>query len=655
MTDAAATTSSLNKLRHGREEAAVERRKLRAGPVEVELDGVDLRYVRAGDTELVRRLYVAVRDRNWGTLPIEIAAFELDDRADSFRLTFEARHRQREVDFRWRGELSGGADGSIDYSLNGVAESEFLFNRIGFCILHPAENAGRPFRARTPDGPLAGRLPETIGPQLWEGGFPKPIFPSFQELEIEVADGLTARFVLEGDLFEMEDQRNWTDASFKTYSTPLQLGYPHRAKPGQRIDQRVRLMLEGETGDRAAEEAEAAVRIELGETKGVLPAFGLGQSSLGTRLSEREGALLRALGPDHLRVELNLPGDWRAELGRGVETAGALRCALELAVVLGDEPEEELAQLASDLSGVDVPVARVLVFREGEHSTSSASVRLARDRLASAVGGAPFGGGSNALFTEVNRTRPDPAAVDAIAYALNATVHADDDTSVMETASVHGETVRSAEAFSGGLPVNVGPITFKQRSNPVATGPEPEPAPGELPPQVDPRQCSLLGAAWTLASAKSLAEAGATSATYFETIGWRGVIETEAGCPAPERFHSRPGAAFPLYHVLADLGEARGAEVVRSLSSKPLAVESLALRLGASLRVLVANLTPATQRAVVAPLPRGEVLVRRLDERSFAQAGDDAEAFRGRREPAAVTGGELELVLLPYAVVRVDA
>jgi len=29
----------------------------------------------------------------------------------------------------------------------------------------------------------------------------------------------------------MEDQRNWTDASFKTYSTPLALGFPHRSGP----------------------------------------------------------------------------------------------------------------------------------------------------------------------------------------------------------------------------------------------------------------------------------------------------------------------------------------------------------------------------------------------------------------------------------------
>jgi hypothetical protein len=312
-------------------------------------------------------------------------------------------------------------------------------------------------------------------------------------------------------------------------------------------------------------------------------------------------------------------------------------------------------ELAEALGRAGVPVARVLVFQQGEHSTPAEAVRLVRERLAGAVGSAPFAGGSPALFTEVNRTHPDPSAVDGIAYALNATVHADDDTSVLETPAIHGETVRSARVFSGGLPVHVGPVTFNQRSNPVATGPEPESPPGELPPQVDPRQCALLGGTWTLASAKSLAEAGADSVTYFETTGWRGVVETEEGSPLPERFPSRPGAAFPLYHVLADLGELKGAEVVVAASSRPLAVEAFVLRGDTSLFVLVANLAPRTQEVVVAGLPDGEVSLRVLDETSAAGAGADPGAFRTQREQAVVSGGELALTLQPYAVVRIDA
>ena len=44
-----------------------------------------------------------------------------------------------------------------------------------------------------------------------------------------------------GELFEMEDQRNWTDASYKTYCTPLHLPYPVELAAGERVIQSVTL------------------------------------------------------------------------------------------------------------------------------------------------------------------------------------------------------------------------------------------------------------------------------------------------------------------------------------------------------------------------------------------------------------------------------
>ena len=49
----------------------------------------------------------------------------------------------------------------------------------------------------------------------------------------------------EGDVFETEDQRNWTDASYKTYSTPLSITYPVTIEKGTRIYQRVSLSVDG--------------------------------------------------------------------------------------------------------------------------------------------------------------------------------------------------------------------------------------------------------------------------------------------------------------------------------------------------------------------------------------------------------------------------
>jgi hypothetical protein len=297
----------------------------------------------------------------------------------------------------------------------------------------------------------------------------------------------------------------------------------------------------------------------------------------------------------------------------------------------------------------------VLAFRKGEPTSSAETVEAVRRGLGDAAGGAPVYGGTNVLFTDLNRFRPELGPPEGVAWPLNATVHASDDTSVAETAAMHGETVRSARTFCGDLPLAVTPITFNQRFNPVATGPEPEPGPGEFPSQVDRRQPSLLGAGWTLASVKHLAEAGAASATYFETTGWRGVIETEAGPALPEAFCSWPGMVFPVYHVLADLGEWRAGDVVAARSSAPLAAEALAVRVDGGQHVLVANLTPAPRRVRIPSIRSAEVALRRLDERSFAQAADDPEAFRARSEQAAAGKTGLELELAPFGIVRLDA
>ena len=121
----------------------------------------------------------------------------------------------------------------------------------------------------------------------------------------------------------------------------------------------------------------------------------------------------------------------------------------------------------------------------------------------------------------------------------------------METLAAQAVTLQSARRFCADRPLAVSPVTLRPRFNPNATGPEPAAAPDELPPQVDVRQMSLLGAGWTLGSIKYLADGGAASATYYETTGWRGVMETEQGSPLPRRFRSEPGMVFPLYHVLA--------------------------------------------------------------------------------------------------------
>jgi D-apionolactonase len=591
---------------YGRDEPPTQLRWLRAGPLEVALDGADLRYVRLGAVELVRRVYVAVRDLNWST----IAAVERDvavhESADGFRVRCHVAHRRGQIGFRWDGALEGRPDGTITYALDGRCEAEFDFARIGICVHHPSrECAGRPYRATTPAGMLEGVLPLTIGPQVYDAskGYELPLFDPCSALSIELEDGTGVDFEFDGELFEMEDQRNWTDASLKSLAMPSYLGFVHRAEPGRRISQQVTIRYRPGTAPSGAAARHATGRepdvLTLGEPLGRrLPPIGFGLPSDGRPNTAGELQRVRALRPAHLRADVD--AHERGVLAQALETCAAVGAGLELALFVASGDDPELHAIVEALAGASV--ARVLVFQRDRATTGAATVAAVRKRLS--LGEVPFAGGTNVYFCDVNRDRPDVIGIDGLAYSINSQVHAFDERSLAEALEAHGDTVRSARATFGAVPIVVSPVTLRPRFNPDAVAEDGASDEPELPSEVDPRQMSMFGAVWTLGSVKSLAEAGAASLTYYETVGWRGLFERDAGNPQPELFPSTPGMLFPVYELFLGLGAWAGAELLGLSASAPLNVVGLALRQEGSTQLTVGNLTAEPRRVEVAPLRR---------------------------------------------------
>ncbi|MBX3050673.1 MAG: hypothetical protein KF753_04305 [Caldilineaceae bacterium] len=642
------TTLSPTLLRYGSEDDLPEVLPLRAGPLSLIYTGGDLRYIRVGDGPILHRLYVAVRDHNWDTIPAELNDWAIDDRGDSFRISFRARHKRGAIDFAWDGSISGDSDGTVRFEMDGEVLSDFRRNRIGFCVLHPGSLAGQACTAEQTDGRIAeGIFPDAISPH-------QPFF-DMRAISHAIAPGVQATVRMEGDTFEMEDQRNWTDDSYKTYSTPLALPFPVEVKAGERIHQAVTISLSGEVHREGAESAQArgGVQVSVGEKSvGRLPSIGLGVSSVGP-IPDSQAERLRKLQIAHLRVDLRLDDpDYAAQLDRAQAEAETLGVGLEIALHLGQDPEGQLTALRGLLERRRPVVARWLIFRQGKASTPAQTVALARTHLSDLAPTAPFGGGTNAYFTELNRNRPQADAFDLVCYSINPQVHAFDNLSLVETLAAQAASVHSARGFVGDRPIAVTPITLRARFNPNATGPEADPVPGTLPPSVDPRQMSLFAAAWTLGSLKYLAESSVASATYFETVGWRGVVESETGSPAP--FPSLPGAVFPVYHLLADVGEWAEAAVLLLVTTERLAVDGLALEREGARRILLTNLTNDEQRVTVGHGGASGWL-RMLDETNAQAAMEQPELFRkhrGRRIPC--TGGVSEVTLLPYALARLD-
>ncbi len=585
--------------------------ELRAGPLSMRFENGGLRYVRLGRYEVLRRVYVAVV-----------------------------------------------------FSFDGVARSTFHRNRIGFCVLHPiSECAGRPCEVFHTNGETEqGLFPAEIAPH-------QP-FKDIRAITHEILPGLRATVLLEGETFEMEDQRNWTDASFKTYGTPLEPPFPVEVKKGERFSQRVTLTLTGRAPEPAlissSESPEIRLFVETQAAK-KLPRIGLGVASHEKPLTELELARLRALNLSHLRVDLRLSeDDLEARLERAAAEALALDAGLEAALFLSDEASDEFPRLLAAVRRVRPRIASWLIFHIAEKVTSGRSCQLARETLGQYAPDAPIGAGTNLWFTELNRHLPPvgetdlpdlPDLPDLLCYALSPQVHADDDLTLVENLEAQGATVQNAKRLSGGRPLAITPVTLKPRFSASATGPEVPPESGELPPPVDVRQPTLFAAAWTLGSVKYLAESGASSVTYFETTGWRGVIEHETGSQLAERadrFPCLPGAVFPLWHALADMGEFANGEVLRTPSSDALKVIGLTLRQAGRRRTLIANLTADTQVARLASAD-ARVWVKRLNGGNLREAMLTPEAFRAKAsDELRVKNGELKLFLMPHELLRLD-
>jgi hypothetical protein len=653
-------------LYYGKDEPLPQRIPLRAGPLTLLYENGDLRYINLGEHEIIRRIYVAIRDRNWGTVLPQFSNVSMDIADDTFQIRYDVVNRQDDIDFAWHGEIIGAADGTIRFMMDGVARATFVRNRIGFCLLHPMAVAGAAARIIQVDGrQVTSHFPQHIAPQLVIDGEIKPVLP-FHEMETvahEVTPGVWAEVQFSGEIFEMEDQRNWTDASFKTYGTPLRLPFPVEIQAGTSIQQAVTLTVRTEgdspvTLPREVVSTSLPIAVEIPDPNlyRPLPLIGVGRASHGQPLTEAAVSGLRSLNLAHLRVDLHLSdAAFVTTLRRATEEAVALSVHLEVALHLTANAASELAALTDAVTAIRPRVARWLVFAQGEKSTTAGWVEQTRAALAEVVAAATIGAGTDVYFTELNRGRPPIEALDLVAYSINPQVHAFDNASLVETLAAQAVTATSARQFISDRLLAITPVTLLPRFNPNATGPTPDPAPGELPPEVDVRQLSLFGAGWTLGSLKYLAECGeVASVTYYETTGWRGVMERTDGSPLPDKFPSFPGGVFPLYHILADVGDFAAGEVIPTVSSDPLRVETLLLSYGERRRLLIANLTDQSQQVTLTGLAP-QVGIRRLDETNAEAAMQTPEAYRNQNITLQLTeDGALTLDLLPYAVACLD-
>ncbi len=635
---------------------------LAAGQLKAELDSGGLRYIRFGGNEVLRNIAFLVRDRNWGTYSPAISDLRINQQGDSFTVSYKAECRDAEQAFHYTARIEGNSDGSLVFEAEGVGVTDFQTNRTGFTVLHAlAGVVGAPISVEHTDGRVVkSTFPAEIDPQC--------PFLDIRALTHEIAPGLSAVCRMEGDTFEMEDHRNWMDASYKTYVRPLALPWPYTIGKGEKTHQRVTLAIESSAPAAGASGDDGEIEVRIGEPlPHALPRLALAAPAEHAAAAIEAAELLTKLGPDLLVCNFD---------ARKGHDAGTMRLHRKLGEAVGAELVLEAVLPCVDGDGAPTGALDVLnrdigyvagCAKEAGAVFSSVAVAPSSDLKCTLPGSvfppapdwtdlmgaarkafpkAKVGGGMFSYFTELNRKRPPVEALDFICHSGCPIVHAGDDVSMTETLEALPSQFHSTRVFAKGLPYWIFPTSVSMRDNPYGAAPMENPDNiRQAMNRVDPRERGLIGAAWYTGYLAHAARARIDVVTLAAVAGPSGVIYSRQDHAQPWLDESG-GPVLPHYHVLSGYAKLKGTlhttEISDARSVQALAVSDA----DGGLRVILCNLTGEAVSISLTGHP-GPMQVVVLDANSFPDACADAE-WPMKAPRAAVTDGKLNLG--PYAM-----
>ena len=483
----------------------------RSGDWQIDLRDDEFADIKFQNQIVLRSVRAVIRDRDWNTADLVIDSFS----ESANELKFAVHSTGFGAEFA--GEVCAKIDDQVaTFTMELVAQSDYQTNRTGLIVLHSPDVAGAKLDVVHSNGQEESlKFPVSISPN-------QPVFDiaalgwQHNELQIDVAFG--------GDVFEMEDQRNWSDASYKTYSRPLSKPFPYAVAAGEKVLQIVKVLVQP-TGAPAATAKQNKITLKK---VGKFPQTQIGASTAPDALPESwethgNPKDYNAIS-DAVLVELDLEStNWKAALQRAAKSA----VKLDVRFIVGDY--SKLNEALDLLGKVPNEILRVGAFDAATHVTPQKLTQMLRELLVSSARSASVVSGARSHFTELNREQAQivPGAT-AITYASTPLFHSLTNEQLLEAVAMQRIIAQQAVEIANGNPVHVGPVTLRPRFNNVATAEQPAPTKADLSEGYgaeftganDDRQTSKELAAWVIASAAATSVFGIESITWFERLQW---------------------------------------------------------------------------------------------------------------------------------------
>ncbi|MEJ8473804.1 hypothetical protein [Roseibium algae] len=591
-------------------------RVLVAGDISAVIDAGALRRLAFGPVELLRQIDFPIRDENWATLPVKVTREKIDERSYGFR--YERHFDVGEGALSCKVTYEVGSDGVVTAIGEATATRDFVTNRAGFTLLHPiAGVAGKTVQVTNSAGEsTSAQMPDTISP----GQPVKDISGLMFAIE-----GLSLDIAFSGDVFEMEDQRNWSDASFKTYSRPLSEPFPYDIKARTTIRQEIKLRITGHPASTEVVDRRAAkIGAALGER---IPEIVLATEPDWIP-SARELETLRTSSLKTLLLRTSPPRA-AADLASASSALEALSGSLDLEVVLKDTvaAEPQMKQVASACRAAGLlpkhvtalPKAYLQSYQPSGQWPEGLSPQEAYAAARLAFPDARIGSGMLTNFTEFNRCPPEGLRSDFITHGNSAIVHAADDWSVSQTLETLPDIFGSARKIGGDRRYRLGLTSIGMRSNPYGTAVTPNKNQTRLTMATwDPRARSIFGAAWAVAALAATEGFNVEAMALAAPTGPFGIVAGPVPFSRPW-FDRHPKAkVYPMFHALRFLA---GGGQRLTVPGLPSVLQAAAFVSDSGPRLVVANLSGQPQELNLA----GKGVYRILDADHFEAAAIDPD------------------------------
>ena len=473
-------------------------------------DNLFFRNIKFKNIEILKLISFLVRDKNWNNYSPKIIKTSTHNTGDNLNFEFDLRYgNDEQLDVKI---LLSIGNNSIKLNATGIFLTDFWTNRIGFNLLLPLE------------GVVGQKVDITKSDRVSElSKFPFNILPNqpmvkFNNLSYQMFDSLNLNIKFNGIHFEMEDQRNWGDASYKIYSGSLLDPFPYKEKNNSQFHREIEISL--------SEQNEYSIKVEDNN-------FLLDDLSQEFQMPKIGIKVDRDLSfVEHVNVDFFYH---IIDFEKSIYSINNLFNKPVYLIALIDHTkdiDEVMKEIKKYIKFNPMPLDKLLIcpkiylnsFQPAGEWPKVPSLREYYKTAKSHFPKVKIFSGMVTNFTELNRKRPT-GEYDGINFSFTPIVHDASDYGVLDTPNSIEYIINTIETFSNDTPIHMGPMTIGMHFNPYG-----ERLANNLDnirlemAENDPRHDSLLSLNWSVAVFSQIISKNTKYLTLASITGIHGIF-----------------------------------------------------------------------------------------------------------------------------------